>query len=180
MFNAHSTMWDPRCTSRRKANFLKNLLRTFDLQVLIDGQAWKGGRRGGGRVQGGRAAPFTWARTSRLGDVRVGTAAVWWKEAHTAPQWSGRGEGGAPSRIEAGRMDRAIIEVCKRLTTRGSSVTLRWTSAHNGVEGNEVADDYAKEAAGNAWDVVDRRYLWEASLAQLARKTAEARAQGTR
>lgn len=40
------------------------------------------------------------------------------------------------------------------------------------MEGNEVSDDY-KEAAENTRDAADLRYLQEASLFHLARKTAD-------
>ena len=40
----------------------------------------------------------------------------------------------------------ANTEVAKILKVRGCSVTLRWTPAHSGVEGDEVADEYAKVA----------------------------------
>lgn len=63
---------------------------------------------------------------------------------------------------------RDVAEVATRLGTGGNSVTLRWTRAHKGVEGNEVADDLAKQAVEG---VVD---------AHLTRKTTKARVQGTR
>lgn len=53
-------------------------------------------------------------------------------------------------------------------------------TAPKGVDGNEVADDYAKVAAESAWDATDRRCLREASLAHPTRKTTEARTQATR
>ena len=40
-----------------------------------------------------------------------------------------------------------IIEVAERITTQGNTVTVRWTPAHEGVEGNEKADEAAKDAA---------------------------------
>ena len=49
---------------------------------------------------------------------------------------------------------RAIVEAVGQLETRGSSVTLRWIPARKGVEGNEVADGFAKHVAE---DVVDNR-----------------------
>ena len=64
--------------------------------------------------------------------------------------------------------------------TRSCSITLRWTPAHKGVEGNKVAEEYAKVATESAWDATDRRYLREASLAHLTRRTTEARTQTTR
>ena len=39
---------------------------------------------------------------------------------------------------------RAIIEIAERLGARGGTSALRWTPAHKGVEGSEVADDFAK------------------------------------
>ena len=39
------------------------------------------------------------------------------------------------------------IEIAERLSRKGSSVTIRWTPAHAGVEGNERADQAAKDAA---------------------------------
>ena len=59
-------------------------------------------------------------------------------------------------------------------------VTIRWTPAQRGIESNEVADQYAKWAAGSPHDRVDREYLRGASLAHLTRKTTEARTQRTR
>ena len=35
-FNAHSPVWNPRCTTRRDARFLEDLIDTFDLTVLND------------------------------------------------------------------------------------------------------------------------------------------------
>lgn len=39
------------------------------------------------------------------------------------------------------------IEIAERIVQRGESVTVRWTPAHRGIEGNERADQAAKEAA---------------------------------
>ena len=41
----------------------------------------------------------------------------------------------------------AAIDLCDRLMSRGNSVTIRWTPAHLGVEGNEMADPWAKGVA---------------------------------
>ena len=40
----------------------------------------------------------------------------------------------------------AAIEVETRLAAAGNRVTIRWVPAHAGAEGNEVADQYAKDA----------------------------------
>ena len=39
------------------------------------------------------------------------------------------------------------IEIAERIVQNGCSVVIRWTPAHKGVEGNERADQAAKEAA---------------------------------
>ena len=65
---------------------------------------------------------------------------------------------------------------------RGCSLTIQWTPAHKGVEGNEIADTYAKCAAGGYLDTdkLDKTYLREASLAHLTRKAAEAKTRSTK
>ena len=40
----------------------------------------------------------------------------------------------------------AAIEVETRLAAAGNRVTIRWVLAHAGAEGNEVADQYVKDA----------------------------------
>ena len=50
---------------------------------------------------------------------------------------------------------RAEIEVCSRLRARDNMVHVRWVPAHIGIEGNEVADTFAKEAAGGRQYSVD-------------------------
>ena len=47
----------------------------------------------------------------------------------------------------------------QRMGERCCPVSLRWTPAHRGVEGNEVADKYARAAAESTEDATDRRYL---------------------
>lgn len=53
--------------------------------------------------------------------------------------------------------------------------TTRWTSEHRGMEGNEVADSYAKWAAESPFDPANREYLQKASSAHLRRRTSEVR-----
>ena len=45
------------------------------------------------------------------------------------------------------RFSVAAIEVGSRLADAGNEVTIHWVPAHSGVEGNEVADRFAKDAA---------------------------------
>lgn len=63
---------------------------------------------------------------------------------------------------------------------RGGEVTVRWTPSHAGAEGNEKADEFAKEAArGERGAVTDGRLQLEASLAHLRRKTTERKTAAT-
>ena len=41
----------------------------------------------------------------------------------------------------------AVIEVETRLAAAGNRVTIRWVPARAGAEGNEVADQHARDAA---------------------------------
>ena len=54
-----------------------------------------------------------------------------------------RGDAPGPGQEMAVR----AIEIAERLVRQGNTVTIRWTPAHKGVEGNERADQVAKEAA---------------------------------
>ena len=45
------------------------------------------------------------------------------------------------------RLGVAAMEVETRLAAAGNRVTIRWVPAHAGADGNEVADQYAKDAA---------------------------------
>ena len=74
---------------------------------------------------------------------------------------------------------RAAIEVCSRLRARDNMVHVRWVPAHIGIEGNEVADTFAKEAAGGRQYSVEDRQLREASLAHLSRLATERRSRAT-
>ena len=67
----------------------------------------------------------------------------------------------------------AIMEVHDRLASRGNTLALRWVP-----EGNETADEWANEAAGNTGDAVPRAYLREMSFAHMARRATEARSTG--
>ena len=61
----------------------------------------------------------------------------------------------------------------------GDSITVRWTLAHQGVEGNEQADTLAKRAVGKEEELADPTYLREASLSHLTRVSTEARSIST-
>ena len=72
----------------------------------------------------------------------------------------------------------AIMEIHDRLAGRGNTLTLRWVPSHQGVEGNETADEWANEAAGSTGDAVPRAYLGEMSFAHMARTATEAKSTG--
>ena len=76
----------------------------------------------------------------------------------------------------------AAIEVETRLTAAGNRVIIRWVPAHAGAEGNEVADQYAKNAAtGRApGERLPEGYAVETSLAHMTRVATEARSSATR
>ena len=41
----------------------------------------------------------------------------------------------------------AAMEVCHRVLARDNNVTIRWVPSHNGIQGNETADEFARAAA---------------------------------
>ena len=67
-------------------------------------------------------------------------------------------------------MARRIIELAQRVVEQGNSITVRWTPAHVGVEGNERADRAAKDAASLPPLRATCRHF---SLAYLRRRTTE-------
>ena len=71
------------------------------------------------------------------------------------------------------------IEACSRPASRGNSATIQWTPANQGVEGNEMADLYAKGAAENELCAVDRVYMRETSFAYITRLTTEVKSDDT-
>ena len=74
---------------------------------------------------------------------------------------------------------KAAIELVSSLTNRDNTVTLRWTPAHRGIEGNEQVDEMAKRATEGREGTAEPPYLMEASLAHLTRKATEARSSAT-
>ena len=75
---------------------------------------------------------------------------------------------------------RAIARFEEVMRERGCSLTIRWAPVHKGIEGNEIADTYAKWAADGYTDPMDKAYLREASLVHLVRETTEAKTQSTK
>ena len=70
-----------------------------------------------------------------------------------------------------------IIELAQRIIDQGNSITIKWTPAHRGVEGNERADRAAKDAASLPPLRATRRHF---SLAFLRRRTARRATQAWR
>ena len=75
----------------------------------------------------------------------------------------------------------AAIEVETRLAAAGNRVTIRWVPANAGAEGNEVADQYAKDAVtGRApGEKLPEGYAEETSLAHMTRVATETRSKAT-
>ena len=75
----------------------------------------------------------------------------------------------------------AAIEAETRLAAAGNRLTIRWAPAHAGAEGNEVADQYARDApTGRApRERLLERYAEETSLAHMTRVATEARSKAT-
>ena len=71
------------------------------------------------------------------------------------------------------------ITTARDLVDRGNTITLRWTPSHEGIEGNEQADEMAKRVAEGEEGSASRHYLREASLSYLTRVTTEARSEAT-
>ena len=55
----------------------------------------------------------------------------------------------------------------------------RWTPAHLGAEGNEVADLYAGGATESTAHAVDRAYLRETSFPHMTKLSTKAKTEGT-
>jgi ribonuclease HI len=72
-----------------------------------------------------------------------------------------------------------IIDGSLKLASKRCRVMLRWVPAHQGIEGNEVADGWAKEAARGDGEGM-RSEGAEASLSFLKRTTKEERNRKTK
>ena len=59
----------------------------------------------------------------------------------------------------------------RALIQRGNAVTTRWAPAQGGVDGNGTADPYAKAAAENTADAVNKQRPREVSLTFTSRST---------
>ena len=73
----------------------------------------------------------------------------------------------------------AVHEVRKQITARGSEVTVRWAPAYQRVEGNEMADTWAKAAADGSSYEDERAYLRVMRLSHMTRMSTETRPQVT-
>ena len=76
----------------------------------------------------------------------------------TAATARARSDGTGPGR----RIVIATIEVCERLLRSGDEATIGRVASHLGIEGGEIADEWAKMAE-------TKEYLRETSLAPIAR-----------
>ena len=74
---------------------------------------------------------------------------------------------------------RAVIATGDNLASQDSTLAIRWTPAHEGVEGNEQADRTTKTAVEGNGERTEPVYLREASLFHLTRKSTEARSEAT-
>ena len=107
---------------------------------------------------------------------------------------NGRGERGrdytifsdsqaAISRVQHGRcgpaqaLARATIAMTNELCGRDNILTIRWIPSHEGVEGNEQADEAARLAAEGGRGRAEPEHLRKASLSHLMRKATEVRTQ---
>ena len=70
---------------------------------------------------------------------------------------------------------RAAVEVCARLLARANEVSVLWVPAYSGIQGNEKAKEYAKEAASGHQHRVSDDLRWEASLSHVGRVATETR-----
>jgi len=77
------------------------------------------------------------------------------------------------------QLQRTLNGWCREMGERGDSLTIRWVPGHANIEGNEVADFWAKNAAQNRGYATNKAYLNETSLAFMSRKATEARSDGT-
>ena len=68
-----------------------------------------------------------------------------------------------------------MVDFSYQIRSRGNDISLRWTPAHQGVDGNEQADAWAKRAAERREGRADPAYLREASLSKLTRVSTERR-----
>ena len=77
------------------------------------------------------------------------------------------------------RLAIATHKVGERITDRDNPITIRWTSAHQGAEGNGAADAWAKAAVEKTHPGDNPAFPRETSLSRMTRAT-EARPQTTK
>ena len=75
----------------------------------------------------------------------------------------------------------ARIKACSSIMRRDNDVTVRWVPAHQGVEGNERADELAKAVTEgeSLADAVPDEYRWETGLSRMIRVATENRTRAT-